>query len=402
MNLVATSSHRFQITPDGAVWTATQFAYPVWARFLEVFDSVRVLARARPAPSAPAGWLRADGDRVTFAPMPDFVGPWQYFLQARTVRRALHAAVGPADAVLLHGPGIFEHALESTLLRPTGRPFAVEVVTDPYDMFAPGSVRHVLRPFFRWWLPRVLRRLCRNAVAAAYVTKEALQRRYPCPNHSAAFSDVELAESSLAEAPRPPRPEQRAWRLVMVGGLAQLYKAPHVLIDAVAECVAGGLGLTLTFIGDGRYRPRLEAQAAAHGLGERVQFLGQLPAGAAVRAQLDQADLFVLPSFQEGLPRAMVEAMARALPCVGSTVGGIPELLAAEDLVPPGGRRALAAKIREVVTDPARLARMSARNLETAKQYTEAALHGPRVAFLQYLRDRTAEWARRPAGQAPR
>jgi L-malate glycosyltransferase len=120
-----------------------------------------------------------------------------------------------------------------------------------------------------------------------------------------------------------------------------------------------------------------------------VHFRGNLPSGQAVRAALDAADIFVLPSRQEGLPRALVEAMARALPCIGSTIGGIPELLPPADLVPPGDAEALAAKIREVAADPARRARMSAANLAKAGDYREAELHDRRVAFYRELRART-------------
>ena len=138
----------------------------------------------------------------------------------------------------------------------------------------------------------------------------------------------------------------------------------------------------------------LAARARALGLGPRVRFLGQLPAGDAVRAELDRADLFVLPSRTEGLPRAMVEAMARALPCIGSTAGGIPELLPAEDLLPPGDAAAQARKIREVVSDPGRMARMSARNLEKAEEYRDDALRERRVAFYQNITNQTETWVR--------
>jgi glycosyltransferase involved in cell wall biosynthesis len=136
----------------------------------------------------------------------------------------------------------------------------------------------------------------------------------------------------------------------------------------------------------------LEAQVASLGLGERVHFCGHLLSSALVRYELDRADLFILPSRQEGLPRAMIEAMARSLPCIGSTVGGIPELLPSEDLVPPGDVVALASKIREVVTDSERMARMSARNLETAKEYRDEVLRERRNQFYRYVREMTEAW----------
>lgn len=396
MNLVVTLEHRFERTPDGKVWTQTMFAHSYWMRYLEIFEQVRVVARVREVLTVPSDWKRADGEGVSFAAVPHYIGPWQYLRRAQQVQSAARKAVGPNDAVILRVSSRIAACIEP-LLRHTGHPYAVEVVADPYDVFAPGSVRHPLRPFFRWWIPRQLQQECAGACAAAYVTKQALQRRYPCPNFSVGVSDVELPPGTLVSVPRPLRQEARAFTLIIVGTLAQLYKAPDVLLDAVAACVQEGLDLKLILVGDGKYRSELEARAAALGLGERVCFRGQLPAGDAVRAQLDQADLFVLPSHQEGLPRAMVEAMARAVPCIGSTVGGIPELLPPDDMVPPGDVTALAHLIREVVTNPERMARMSARNLEKAKDYTEEVLRERRIAFYRYVRERTEAWLKAQA-----
>jgi len=78
--------------------------------------------------------------------------------------------------------------------------------------------------------------------------------------------------------------------------------------------------------------------------------------------------------------------MARGLPCVGSAVGGIPELLPAEDVVPPGDAAALAAKIQAVLADRDRLERMAARNLEFARQFREDLLDAQRLAFYEELR----------------
>jgi glycosyltransferase involved in cell wall biosynthesis len=391
MNVVATLEHRFEQTPDGAVWTQTQYPHTFWAPYLDVFETVRVAARVKPVEKASPSWQRADDKRVTFAPAPCYVGPWQYLWRRGDVIRAARAAVKSDDAVILRVPGQLANCIEP-MLRRTGHPYAVEVVADPYDVFAPGSVKHPLAPLFRWWSPRQLRRICRNACAASYVTREALQRRYPCPKESVGCSDVEISNASLVADARPELREPRRIRLITVGTLAQLYKAPHVLIDATAACIRQGLDLELVLIGDGKHRAELEAQGARLGVGERIHFRGQLTAGAVVRAELDRADVFVLPSFQEGLPRAMVEAMARGLPCVGSTVGGIPELLPADALVPPGDRAALAAKIRAVVTDPQRLRRMSRENLETARHYRAEILREKRVGFYQHVREQTAAW----------
>ncbi len=393
MNLVVSIEHRFDRTPDGAIWTQTMFARPFWSRYLAVFDTVRVVARLRDVAAAPEGWQRADGDAVSFAALPFYIGPWQYLRRRRRLTEAAVAAVGPADAVIFRAPSAIAAQIEPALRR-AGHPYGVEALGDPYDVFAPGAVRHPLRPFFRWWFPKRMRRLCAGAAAIGYVTEHALQRRYPpAPgSFTTYYSDVELSEGSFVAAPRAPR-RAGPFTLVTVGSLAQMYKAPDVQIDAVAQLVREGLDLRLVLVGDGKHRPELEERAAALGMAGRVIFRGQVTAGAAVRAALDAADLFCMPSRTEGMPRAMIEAMARGLPCIGSTVGGIPELLPGEDMAPPGDAAALAATIRAVVTDPARMARMSARNLARARDYGEDELRARRTAFYRALRERTEAWA---------
>lgn len=397
MNVLVTLESRFWRTPDGAVWTLTGGAYPFWKRYLEVFDGVRVVARVSDVPAAETRWLRADGPGVTFIDIPSYQGPLQYLLRRGVVREAVAGSFSPQEAVILRvGSVLADHLIP--VLRRAGHPYAVEVVGDPWDTFSPGATKHPLRPFFRRWFAHRLRAQCSGAGAAAYVTAEALQRRYPpAPGaFTMGFSDVELPREAFAEGPRPRRDDRKGTTIITVGTLEQLYKAQDVLVDAVALGVREGLDLRLVFVGDGHYRAWLEKKVAEQGLAGRVRFLGWLPGGPLVREELDRADLFALPSRQEGLPRAMIEAMARGLPCLGSTVGGIPELLPAEDLVPPGEARALADKIREVVQEPGRMARQSARNLEKAGDYRDEELANRRRTFYRQVREMTSAAIRVP------
>jgi glycosyltransferase involved in cell wall biosynthesis len=391
VNALVSASARFAVTPGDDLWSDNgSLGYPFWARYLEVYDEIRLAARAVPVAAPPPGWIRATGPGVRGAPLPDFQSARHLASRHRDVHRAVDALVAGGDAVHLRVP-CFVGTYVWRALEP-GRPYGVEVVGDPYDMFARGSVRHPLRPLLRWWLPRQLRRQCAGAAGALYVTATALQARYPCAQLAVGASDVVLPETLFARGPRPRRTPPDPITVVTVGSLGRLYKAPDVLIDAVGRCVRGGLPLRLVLVGDGRYRPALEARAQAAGLDSRVSFVGALSSLDGVVAQLDRADLFVLASRQEGLPRAMVEAQARALPCIGSTVGGIPELLAAEDLVPPGDVAALARKIDEVLRDPDRLARMSARNLDKAREYREAATRTGRTNFYRHVQRGTERW----------
>ncbi len=393
MNVTVTLEQRFDLAADGSVWTPGQGNYQFLKRYLEVFDSVKVVARTQRVSQIAPGWIRADGEGVSFIHMPYYIGPWQYLRRVLQIRRVLGNVARSSEAVILRAPsGFTDHLVEAFIDRQ--HPYALEVVSDPWDIFAPGVIRHPLRAYFRARFSRVLRRQCKASFATAYVTKEALQRRYPPRPETfwASYSDVELGDEAFALNPRNGCPAGRPIRLIMVGSLAQLYKGPDVLLDAVGICIGHGLDLRLVLVGDGKHRPYLEGAVTGLGLGERVCFAGEVPPGKEVRAKLDEADLFILPSRTEGLPRAMIEAMARALPCIGSKVGGIPELLLEEDMVPAGDARALALKIMQVVRDPIRLADMSRRNLARSRQYHESCLRKSRIQFYEYVRAKTVEW----------
>lgn len=397
MRVCVALEQRFDGTPDGRVWTAMPVAYSFWQRYLEVFEAVQVIARVRPLPVAPEGAQQANGEGVAFTWLPYYVGPWQYLQRAMQVQRTIRATLRRQDAAILRvGSNVGNRVADR--LQQMQHPYGVEVVQDPYDAYAPGTTSNRLRPLFRWLLTRRLRRQCRQACAAAYVTREALQRRYPtAPGvFSTSYSSIDLPATAFAERPWTPNAESAGLTLISVGMMHQLYKAQDILIDAVALCLQGGLELRLILVGDGEYRPQLEARAAARGVSRQVTFAGLAPAGEAVRRLLDQADLFVLPSRHEGLPRAMIEAMARGLPCIGSTVGGFAELLEHTELVPPGDAAALAGKIRDVAGDAQRMMRLAARNLEYAVHYRSDRLRERRNAFYRHVRRQTEAWLAKP------
>lgn len=391
MNLSVFLQHRFMGTPDGCVWTKTIFGYPFWERYLDVFDQVNVVARVQDVHQRLSEWVPANGNQVSFVRLPFYIGPEQYLRNLGQVRRLTKETLHNNPAVIFRvDPQVALFA--EPLLISTKRPYGLEVVTDPYDVFSPGAIKNIFRPIYRLMFTSLLRTQCARASAVAYVTKQSLQQRYPCPNYSIAVSDVEIDDCDQVTKPRQFLPVKYPLRLIAVGTMEQLYKAPDILIKAFSLCVNRGLDLELIMVGDGKYKSQLQAQVNSLGLGQRVNFVGQLPAGKPVRVQLDQADLFILPSRQEGLPRAMIEAMARALPCIGSTIGGIPELLHPEEMVQPNDVEALADKIEAIIKDPKRMAEMSARNLDKSNEYKNSLLRQQRIAFLHKIRELSTEW----------
>ena len=117
----------------------------------------------------------------------------------------------------------------------------------------------------------------------------------------------------------------QAGRLLSVGRLCE-QKGQLVLIQAVKKVIDAGIDLHLRLIGDGEMRSDIEFEIKQLGLEQHVQILGWKGESEIIE-ELDRAELFVLPSFAEGLPVAIMEALAREVPVISTYVAGIPELV---------------------------------------------------------------------------
>lgn len=382
----------FERTPDGRIWSRGVFTTSFFQRYLGVFDRVTITARVREVRAANTGDHEVADDQFEFAQVPAYRGLGGYVMQQGAIRTAMTRALAEAEAVILRVPSPLAGRLYSRLLSER-RPFGVEVVGDPWDSFAPGAIRHPFRPILRWRLRNELRQQCRAACAAAYVTAGALQERYPTATETPTFSysSIELREDCFATTPRSLQPNLIALRIVSVGTMSQRYKGHDVLLRAIAASRHPST-ISLTLVGDGAERSALERLARELGLAASVRFAGHLADPLAVRCALDQADAFVLASRQEGLPRAIIEAMARGLPCLSTLVGGIPELLPAAALVPPDDHQALARLLDDRLRDSRWMADASMRNLAHARIYHDEVLRGRRQAFYQVVKDATKRW----------
>ncbi len=374
--------HKFRIDSHGRLCATTMFGNSFWSRYLQTFDEVQVVCRAKPM---------TDGEnvspinlpRLTFHPVPYYDGPQEYFCRRAAIKRSVNEALRKNRAIILRAPQILP-VLAYHSIRSQRRSFGVEVVGDPWDVYGPGAERHPLRPFFRWYFSRKLRELCRNASALSYVTKGALQRRYPPSEYafSTYASSVEIFD--IAHRPRPAKFfETRPFRLLFVGALNRLYKGQDILIRAFANLLRSGLDVHLTIVGDGQYKSNLMDLAQKFAAHNRIDFMGEVQFGTPVLEQMDRAQLFVLPSRQEGLARTAVEALSRGLPCVCTDVGGMSEIVPTNCLVEAGSVDALTERLVQVIQQPRQLAELSSKGLEVAREFLHESIEPRRQAFFR-------------------
>lgn len=388
MDLVFVCEGRFvRNRVDGNVYDVVGggFFTTLWERYLRVFDHIYILARVsydceihcKPE-------CLASGDRVSFIDLPYYVGPFQYLVVQQAFRKVIDDATISGRCYICRVPGQVGNIVAAHLHRKK-IPYGVEVVGDPWDVFASGAVQHPLRLFFRYKGWYDLRKNVLRSSAALFVTKKSLQKRYPIRDSSfqVVASNVQLHENYLPKRAKA-LDKKMCYNLISVGSLDQMYKAPDIVIKALQLLKERNISVHLTWLGDGKYKSEMKDFAKCLNVQEMITFSGNV-SPEDVRKHLLDADLFILASRTEGLPRAMVEAMAFGLPCIGSNVGGIPELLEKEVLVPKDNESVLADKIEYMINNLNYSNQQAQRNFGEAKDYYDSILKKQRERFYRHL-----------------
>jgi len=162
-------------------------------------------------------------------------------------------------------------------------------------------------------------------------------------------------------------------------------KGHLVLLEAAARLAKEGLAFEIDLIGDGALRPEIERAVARLGLEDRVVLCGWL-SSAQVRDRLLASRVFVLPSFAEGLPVVLMEALAIGRPVITTYVAGIPELVVDGEngwLVPASSVEDLARAMRAALTAPeAELAKMGVRGRERVLRQHDVDVEAGKLARL--------------------
>ena len=354
------------------------------SRYTQVFDQVYIMCRVHDVEDERT--LPVGGQGVDVIALPPVHG-WRGLL--RYGPQIVKAFVDiPRDAVvLLRVPGIYP-ILAWLILALRRQPYGVEAMADADAQFTPGAYQRRFRSFYRLVWTRMMKLQCRHAAASSYVTTNALQSQFPpgAGRPSFSYTTLDLPEQALVRRPRSrasfDKPELT---LVNVAMMQKHLKGQDLIIRAVARLVQSGLRTKLWLVGDGDTRGEFERLAAELGVAENVKFLGRVQAGAEVFALLDQADIFVLPSRQEGLPRVVIEAMARALPCFASALPGNHELLDAPFLVRLNDEEDWVLKLRDALRRPELLAQASQANLAAARRFTVGRIQPIRNRFYETL-----------------
>jgi len=264
------------------------------------------------------------------------------------------------DAPLVHvqlssRASFWRKAVVCLLARLARRPYLLHVHGSEFADFY-GECSPAARRIVRAVLARAA-----LVLALSDAWRATLQQISPQARIEVLMNAVPLPPADGLPAPANPQPT-----LLFFGEIAR-HKGVFGLAQAFARVADELPGLRLIYAGTGSGVEETRRLIEQFGLGRRVKFTGWLQAERK-RATLAAATIFVLPSFVEGMPMALLEAMSFGLPVIATPVGGVPEIITHERdglLVPPGDIAALAAAIARLTREPQLRARLGRAARET-------------------------------------
>jgi glycosyltransferase involved in cell wall biosynthesis len=379
--------HRFPRDAAGTYYSYGGLSHSVFQRYLKHFHEVVVVGRVYDVSDTGRSdrWTVASGPGVTMDCL-DQMSPLG-ILTGGVARQRIRAVLERVDCAIVRLPSVVSVLAANEAIR-LRKPWMAEVVGCTWDaLWNHGTLRaRVAAPL----LYQLNRRAVAKAPFALYVSDRFLQRRYPCGGDVVGCSDVSIAppdddvlERRLARIAAGLRGSPV--KLGLVGSLDVDYKGHETALRALRRLKDLGVPVRMSFLGSGD-PARWRALAERLGVAGDVVFSGTLPSGGPVLKWMDELDVFTIPSLQEGLPRALVEAMSRALPAVGAATGGIPELIDASFLHPGRDAPSLARVVAQLVQDRSAASAQAQRNFEKARCFTSAVLETRRDAFMERFR----------------
>ncbi len=312
----------------------------------------------------------------------NYRSPVDVFLHHKSLRHDLKILINKADGVIMRLPSalsVFSYEICSELHVPV----AIEVCGSAYDAYRyyGNLIGRIAAPITEWWHKRIIS----SADYVLYVTQQYLQKKYP-PKKDArtiACSNVhirDLSEDVLNK--RLEKIENSVGSTLVAGQIGNVqvsYKGYSVMFEAMSKLKQKGIFFEYQIVGAGDPTELLEI-AAHNGVREQVHPIGPLNHDN-LSSFFESIDIYVHPSFLEGLSRSIVEAMSFACPVLSSNVAAAPELLVDDYLHSPGDSSCLASQLQHLNGNINELKIMAKRNFEHASKYLADTLKIRRDAF---------------------
>lgn len=358
-----------------------EFAYhELYERYSYLADEITFLMRTKPIDGTQKFTLVPHEIKVV--DVPNFKNIKTYFLNRKEAAEIVENQIKETDYVVLRSQSSIAQ-LALPFIRKFKKPYIVESVGCSWDSYwNHGLLGKIVAPYMFY----KTRKAIKEAAYVYYVTENFLQRRYPTNGITVSCSNVvldTLERSTLEKRLRKLQVFDPHKKLVLgtAAAIDTRYKGHEYVIEAIPEIVRQGYNVEYRLAGGytGQYKNTfLEDLAKKKGVSDRVVFCGSLSA-QQMQEYYDSIDIYIQPSKQEGLPRAVIEAMSRGCPAIGTNIAGIPELLQRSCLFKKGSSKEVIVALNSILASDLRM--IATENFEKASLYERNRLVRKRESF---------------------
>ncbi|HPQ21757.1 MAG TPA: glycosyltransferase [Saprospiraceae bacterium] len=323
--------------------------------------------------------LNFSDNESMFFEVPTFNRPkyfHHYFKALKIIKKVVHEH----DALIIRLPSTIG-GIAKTYADKYKIPYIIEVVACPWDsLFNYNVLGKIYAPFAYFKLKNKVYK----AENVMYVTQKFLQSRYPNKNNNIGLSDVVIQTPDQGVLKRKIEHikklnKSKTFHLATLAAVDVIYKGHDDVFRAISILVQKGYKLKYHIAGSGSPK-RLEKLVGEYGVESFVVFEGSLSHNS-IFSFLDKIDIYIQPSKVEGLPRALVEAMSRACVCIGSSAGGIPELLPKDMIFNKNNIDELVYIIERVILNSELMEQCSNANFNKAKTFQFELLENIRKSY---------------------
>jgi len=384
--LLIVTDHRFY-SYDNNVYDNYVFDYSFFQDYLSVFEEVTVMARVLELGQPNSELNLSSGINVKFIKLPDIRGV-KWLLNSKQIVNSMKNEILEYDAYCYRIPSISSYKVS----RLVGKSASIfELIGDPEeslininDSFLKKMSKKALGKIFKYQTKQVVN----NCVSGSYVSFSHLQNKYPISEKAKSFtiSSIRLLEEQILSSIVKIESFPKKLKLVHVGSFVAV-KNQALLIEIVELLVLNGLDVQLQLIGDGGLKASCEKLVQIKNLESHIVFKGHVTGIDNILSLLDESNIFILPSSSEGMPRSLLEAMARGLVCFGSNRGGIPELLESDFTFELDSPKLIAEKIIDTLKNIDLVNRSRETNLVMARSFEQSRLKKKRKLLLNELKN---------------
>lgn len=326
MNLVFVHDHIFR-KYNNKYYSTGGLTANVLSRYTEIFGNITILSRQIEIKKLEGNLTEATKEGVDFVCVPNYKSLSKVYLFFKA-KNIIKKHVKNADYLILRTSSFANIAAKYA--KKYKKPYLVEVVGCAWDaVWNYNLIGKILAPISYL----IQKKTVKHASHAIYVTNSFLQKRYPTKGKTANISDVlhlPKDESILKKRLDKIKKMTNDKKLIIgtIGAVDVKYKGQERIIKAISILNKNGYDFEYQIVGGGSTM-YLQKIAKKYDIIDKVIFLGTKK-HSDVFEWFQIIDIYSQPSRQEGLPRALIEAMSYGVPCIGAKTGGIPELLEKE------------------------------------------------------------------------